>query len=184
MKSIKLFLLLCLPFFFGACMKQDIQENEKEYLITASSFSEYSFAFSNVDSTEVFVKEKYYDGGTIYSYDFDAVDENEQTLFISNTVTIEPKSSDALITYKAEGLGVSIGIGDAETQKLDSLFSYGDESSFELLKNEGGDLVGNIFRFRKGKVCYNLFIVGVYFNTKSAWEDFIQPQLTTLDILD
>lgn len=177
----KLFLLTLLPYICFSCMKTPISPDEKAILVTANDFVDYGLTITNIAASESFSKETYLDGGKELNYVFEPKDSENDLKYLSNIISIEPSSKDALATFKAQWIGLGIGMtinkGKISTPDLNHIYRFGDRSEFKLINNEEGEPVGNIFIVQKGSMVFFISIVGLYFDEAEDWADFIEPKL-------
>jgi hypothetical protein len=124
-------------------------------------------------------KRRFFDGSTEYELEIE-VETPEEYLYVLHTVSLERKEADAISTYGFESLGTNMFDEGIIRVPMDSLFTFGDRSSLELLLNEMHQPVGNLFHCRFGKKVSYFLIVGLYFDDKDSWEDFITPHLMQL----
>lgn len=164
-----------------SCFKSPINDEEKSLLITEHELIDYGFNFNTDDTLGIYSKTTYFDRSFELEYDIDTVDLDLNGIYLYSMISVETSKRDAGISYSIEKVGFRIGLPDEiETINLDSIFTYGNESKFSLLKNEYGE-IGNIFQCRKGKFTYSLIISGLYFNDYENWSDFIIPKLQKID---
>lgn len=117
-------------------------------------------------------------------YEFDDPD-NPDAPYVSCSVTVEPNSSDALISYKGVQLGLNIGFnsqsGTSQMERND-LFRWGDQSSFHVLCVHGVP-IGNSFTAIKGKRVFMMTFSGVFFEDATAIQELLHPRLDALERL-
>ncbi|MEO1049663.1 MAG: hypothetical protein AAFX87_03535 [Bacteroidota bacterium] len=164
-----------------SCTEEPMTESEKSILVTAKDFEDYGFRFANADSIGIFTKTTFFDGSIELDYEFEYLDDDENAMYLSHTISLEKNAADATATYAGESIGTSVGLlTGVEFEELDHVFSYGDKSSFNLLRSEGYP-IGNFFHYRKGSYVYTLWISGVYFDDRSSWETFIMPKIKVME---
>jgi hypothetical protein len=183
MKVIHHLSLLLAVFGLLACwQKPSVSESEKALFLRARDLVEYGYEFKPIDKYESFAKTKYFDGSCELEYEFQTPEsEQDHPLYLSVTVTIERKKSDALLSRGAEKIGLQIGLkrGGIKIQEVKEFKKYGDDSSFSLLTKDGHP-VGNILSLRVGPRLYTVLLAGIYIDDPQIWDELILPKLKLL----
>lgn len=173
---------LIIIILFSSCAKQTLTSSEKSLLVNPKSFEAYEIYFSNADSVGKYKKRNFLDGGKEFKFEFESSKQDTNDLYIHNVISIEVNKLEAKIAYAAEKSALKIiNKGGIKLEKIDDIFTYGDASQFYLLKAKDGTSIGNLFQYRKDKAVYYLVFLGVYFDDKADWEEFIMPKLQAID---
>jgi hypothetical protein len=167
-------------FLFSSCAKEEnkVSTEEMKLFITPKDFNDkYDYEYPLSREYEKVTKSKWL-GDTEYTYEYSTPDSLENVLYLSLNVDFLGKSSDAIVSYNAYKLGGNIGISttDAELVEMDSLFSYGDQSSLKQIRIDGKPL-GNIFVVRIDKMVYHFVISGLYIDDPSIWKELMEEKL-------
>jgi hypothetical protein len=159
---------------------QPVTQAERDILLTAEALA--PFFEVSVDPAIGQVKHvSYLDGSRELSYEYDSPDEARNPLYISSTVNIERRVSDARAVYLSMTLGLKLGLaleGEDALQQVPraGLFAWGDESKSEVLVKSGRP-VGNVFAGRKGRRVFHLVLVGVHFDAREDVDAALGPVL-------
>jgi len=170
--------------FVLTAKEQPLSANDKSALLTVEDVALWVEGFSPNLSLESFSKKKYLDGSYDIDYEFDDPSE-ESAPYVMCSIAMEPKASDALISYKAMQAGLHIGFGaeeGVEQVERNDLFQWGDSSKFCLLEAEGVP-VGVVFSARKETRVFLISISGVYFDDSAAIEELLGEKLRALEQL-
>lgn len=163
----------------AGCMNSEIKVNEKTQLIDPLHIQPYYTA--DITDSCLYNKRRFFDGSTELELEIE-VDTPDEYLYVLHTVSLEKNETDAISTYGFESLGTNMFDDGLVRVPMDSLFTFGDRSSLELLLNELHQPVGNLFHCRVGKKVSYFLIVGLYFDDKESWEEFMMPHLMQLSI--
>lgn len=168
--------------FIFTAKDEALSSDDRSALMTVSILSEWMEGFEPDLSKETVVKQRYLDRSYDMEYEFDDPD-NPDAPYVSCSVTVEPNSSDALISYKGVQLGLNIGFnsqcGTSQMERND-LFRWGDQSSFHVLYVHGAP-IGNSFTAIKGKRVFMMTFSGVFFEDTPAIQELLQPRLDALE---
>jgi hypothetical protein len=170
------FVIVC--FLCAGCIEAEIKPEEKSHLVDATDLEPY-YGFILADSGK-YNKTRFFDGSVELEYELEYEDENNY-IYLLNTVSLEKSHSDAVTTYGFENLGTKMFDDGIIMRSMDSLFTYGTRSSLDLLLNEEDQVpIGNLFHCQVGKKVSYLLIAGIYFDNGEDWEEFISPHLLEL----
>ena len=101
------------------------------------------------------------------------------------SIAVEPKASDALISYKAMQAGLNLGFAAEENVVLEernSLFQWGADSKFSFIMSEDVP-VGMVFSARKDIRVFLISVSGIYSDDPASIEDLLTGPLHALDQL-
>ena len=87
--------------------------NDKAALLTIEDVALWMEDFSPNISLESFSKKKYLDGSYEIDYEFED-SSDEAAPYVMCSIAVEPKTTDALISYTAMQAGLNIGFGAEE----------------------------------------------------------------------
>jgi hypothetical protein len=167
--------------FVLSAKEQPLSANDKAALLTVEDVALWMEDFSPDISLESFSKKKYLDGSYEIDYEFDDPS-NEDAPYVMCSIAVEPKTSDALISYTAMHAGLNIGFGaeeGVEQVERNDLFTWGDSSKFCLLEAEGAP-VGVVFSARKETRVFLITVSGIYFDDSSDIEELLGKKLRAL----
>jgi hypothetical protein len=163
----------------GCMSESSIDDKEKALLLRARDLAEYGYLLENPERYESFTKTRYPDGSSEINYEFNTPDtEDKYPMYLSVTISLETKSSDAMITQGVESLATTFGLkgGGVTQREIKNFYSYGDSSSFYVLEIKG-EPVGNMFTVRDKKKVYTLLVTGKYFDDPEVWGELMGPKL-------
>ena len=167
--------------FVLTAKEQPLSAKDKAALLTVEDVAMWMKDFSPNKSLESFSKKKCLDGSYEIEYEFDDPT-NEDAPYVMCSIAMEPKASDALISYRAMQAGLNIGFGaeeGVEQAERNDLFQWGDSSKFCLLETEGVP-VGVVFSARKETRVFLISISDVYFDDSAAIEELLGEKLRAL----
>jgi len=155
-----------------SCSRIEISENEQLWLLNEAAFTSYGFDFPDAPQGK-YSKFKLPDGAIEIVYNYKGFAEDSSVLYISNTITIDKKESDAEETYltKAESINLS-KVFNSELTLLEG-FSFGEESILYLWLTDH-EPIGNYFQFRQNTITYQLLLQGFYFSDLESWIHFFE----------
>lgn len=164
----------------AACgSEQSVTEEDKTIFLRAGDFAGFGYRYRNVETYETFSKTRHFDGSHELTYRFDTPEsERERPLHIYISVSIERRESDAILSQKAQRLGLLVGFRSegAEERELAASFPYGDEARLALLiKND--QPIGNTFTLRDKERTYLLVLSGLYFDDPALFEEMVGPKV-------
>lgn len=172
-------LVCCIALLFFSSCSEPINEEEMDLLISVENYRDYGFNFQDRDN---YYSKSSFQGITRLEYFIDIEGEEDDFLYLSNTISIEKNEEEAQKTYEIHKEDVEMwDIEARQITDLDSLFNYGDQSSFQLFHDEDGIPVGNILHCRKGRFTFQYVCTGVYFEDQQSWAEFILPELEKID---
>ena len=165
-------------FALGCERKLTVQESDKALLLRAIDLVPYGFKFENIERYETFTKVKSFDGSYDIEYEFEVPDTEDKLLYMNVTVSVARKKSEAKINEGAGSIALRYALKakGIEEEEIPNFYSYGDASSFYLLKKQGKS-VGNYFTVREGNKTYTLVLSGMYFDEAELWKKLIEPKL-------
>ncbi len=167
----------------AACgSEQPVSAEDKALFLRVADLAAYGFRYENAEAYETFTKVKHIDGKYELTYQFTTPDTaQEKPLFIYISVAIERRASNALISQKAEKLGLMIGFKSEgiEERELPGSYPYGEEARLALLV-KGEDPIGNTFTVRDNEKTYLLLLTGVYFAEPELFKQLIGPKVQRL----
>lgn len=169
---------ICL-ILLSSCKRAEVLDRDKEIFVRAKDFAEYGFSIQNPEKYESFEKINLFDGSQQIEYEFETPEnESASALYLIETATLDANQSDAKMSRGVEDTAISIAlkIGGVEKEEVKDFYSYGDSSSFYVLKKDDRK-VGSYFSTRHGKKTFSLFIVGIYFDDVETWRDLVEPRL-------
>ena len=170
--------------FMVTAQDEALSADDEAALLTVSVLAEWMEDYSPDLSKETLSKTRYLDRSYDVDYEFDDAG-NDVAPYLMCSVTVEPKLSDALISYKAMQTGLNIGFGSqagASQVERNDLFRWGDRSRFCILEADGTP-VGNSFTAVKGKRVFMVTFSGVFFDDPVAIRDLLVPHLDALERL-
>jgi hypothetical protein len=185
----KRLVLLTLLVFVSVCIlscerKLTVHESEKSLLLRAQDLVDYGYSFSGIEKYESFSKAKTIDGSYDLEYEFETPDaEQKDPLFLYVLVSVGKKKSDAQISQGGEKIAVfyTLKAKGIEEEEIPNFYSYGDSSSFYVLKKEGKP-IGNYFTVREGSKTYTVILSGMYFKDPAVWKEIMEPKLKQFSI--
>ena len=169
--------------FFLTARDAPVTDADRGVLVTAERVAGFMDDFEPAPGAETVSKSLYIDGSCDVEYEYQDPND-EESIFLACTVTVERKKSDAIVTYGAEKYGIALGLkiqGDEiEQVEADHLLQWGDQSSCTILKYEGTP-VGNVLVARKGRKVFALTLSGVYFEDAGSFQALVLPSLERLE---
>jgi hypothetical protein len=164
----------------AACgMEQPVSANDKALFLRPADLGRFGFRFENAAVHETFAKTRHFDGTYELSYQFQTPEsQQENRLYIYTSVSVERRASDAMISQKAERLGLLVGLKSEGTEEREvaGSFPYGDDVRLALLV-KGGNTIGNTFTVRDQEKTYLLVLSGVYFDNAELFKEVIGPKM-------
>jgi len=169
------FLLLLLVAL--GCKQADVQPAEKDMFVRGGDFSELGIEVREPERYEKFSKTAYFDGSVDIEYEFEPP-ESEAVIYLTQTITYEPKKADARLGRAAEDgvIGLALKAQGLEKVEIPNFYKYGDASDFYILKKDGNN-VGNYFTVLEGGKIFSLLVSGVYIDDVETWRDLVEPKL-------
>jgi hypothetical protein len=170
--------------FYATAKDLPLSDADREIVPTAAYIADWFDDFDPTIGTETWIKKRFLDGSVDVDYTYDHAEEAEEGTYIwlSCTVTIERKRSDARISYEAGSAGSSIGlgIGGVKRRERKDLFSWGEKSRCAILVGEVDQPVGNHFICLTGNTVFEWVVVGVYFDDSEVLAEVLEPILARL----
>jgi hypothetical protein len=163
----------------AACREVAVAEKDKALFITARELRPYGYNFERPEKYEKFTKTYFYDNTYQIDYEFESPEEQkDQSLYLAESVSVEKKEADARFTRSTEEWGISLGIkaGGLQIEEKKDFYSYGDNSAFYVLKEDGRP-VGNYFTTRVGKKSFSFLITGMYIDDVRFCREVLEPRL-------
>jgi len=165
----------------------ELTPEEKNLFVGVNLLAPFGLEDKDVSEYESFYKETWFDGEEELNYEFEYNGTDDglvQFFYLFNMITLSPSKSTARESHTMTRVGYKMGavIEDLEFVEKEDFYSYGDSSTFEsIIDEETGVPIGNLFRFRKGKVNYDYMISGYHFDNPQEWMTYIEPQLKILE---
>ena len=154
---------------------QPVTAADRELLITGQQVGATVPGFRFRKDKETVTKKKLFDGSIELFYEYD-----DDNLWVTCTVSVETQVSDAKVAYSAAVAGNNLGVSFQGTlDNRSAEFRWGDELRYAVVKSEKGTL-GHVLTVRKGKVVYDLVIVGIYFDNTETFRQFVTPKLNKI----
>jgi hypothetical protein len=147
-----------------------------------ADLDEFGVRYRGAEAHEKFSKRKYFDGAHELNYEFKTPESGEERpLFIFGSISLQQKTSDAMISEGAEKIGLLIGFKKegVEEREVAGAQRFGDSSTFTVLVKDEPP-IGNVFTVRDGKKTYMLVVAGVFFKDPEASSRLIGPKLKRL----
>ena len=170
--------------FYATAKDLAVTDADRAVVVTAQHRTNWFDGLDPTAGTETWAKKRYLDGSidVDYSYDLEPESEEGTYVWISCTVTVDKKASDARITYGAGSAGSSIGLGitGVKRRERNDLFSWGEKSKCAILVGEEDTPVGNHFVCLAGTRTFELVVVGLYFDEPGSMAEVLQPILSRL----
>lgn len=163
--------------FAIACMSAEVTPTEMEMFVRGKDLVDVGIEVSNPEKYEKFSKINYFDGSQTIEYEFEPP-ESESVMYLTVSVTYEPKKSDAKLGQVAEDSVIGLLLKAQGLEKVDvpNFYEYGDSCNFYHLKKDG-EKVGNYFTVLEDRKIYSLLISGVYFDDVETWREIVEPKL-------
>lgn len=160
-----------------ACKSVEVAPAEKEMFVRGQDLFAFGVEVQNPEKYEKFDKTKYFDGSEDIEYEFEPP-ETEAVIYLAETITYEPKKSDARFGRAAEGsvIGLALKAQGLEMVEVPNFYQYGDSSNFYALKKDGEN-VGNYFTVLEGGKVFSFLVSGVYFDDADTWREVVEPKL-------
>ena len=170
------------PFLFVllvaiGCKSADVQPAEKDMFVRGGDYAELGIDVREPERYEKFSKTVYFDGSVDIEYEFEPP-ESEAVIYLTQTITYEPKKSDARLGRAAEDgvIGLALKAQGLEKVEIQNFYRYGDASDFYVLRKDGNN-VGNYFTVLEGGKIFSLLVSGVYIDDVETWRDLVEPKL-------
>jgi hypothetical protein len=165
--------------------EEPISAADRDMVITAERLSLYLPGVSLDFRRGTLKKVSHLDGSRELTYEYTTPDGAREALYINSAVSVEPTPRDASVSYASESIGTQVGFrlqlgNDLKEVERNDLWKWGDESRCVVLTSNGKK-VGNIFRARKGRRYFSIFIAGLYFNDAAAIRDLLAPIVERID---
>jgi hypothetical protein len=167
---------LCLT---GCERELPISAADKEVVLRAADLTAYGFGLEKTERYETFKRIRYFDGSHELTYEFQTPDSGQDdALYINVVISVERSRADALTTYGAQKVGLTVGLksNDVEQREVENFYSYGDSSTFAILEKDGHP-IGNIFTARDGRRVFMLMLSGMYFEDAATFRELIESRL-------
>lgn len=150
-----------------------VEDKDRAVLLRAEHLVATVEGYTVDPSLEVFTKQRYFDGSVELDYTYDADD-----LYVSCTVTMERKASDAKASYIGQVKGAEIGIrlDDARFETRNDLLRFGDDSTASVMRMEGA-VIGNMFACRSGKLTFLAIWSGITFEDHETMDALLRSVL-------
>ena len=160
-----------------ACKSSTVEPGEKEMFVRGSDLLDLGGEVIEPEKYEKFSKTVYFDGSVDIDYEFEPP-EGEAVLYLTETITYEPKRSDARFGRTAEDsvIGLALKTQGLEKVEVPNFYRYGDACDFYLLKKDGNN-VGNYFTVLEGGKIYSLLVSGIYIDDVETWKELVEPKL-------
>jgi len=168
--------------FYATAKDLPITPADRSVLPTAAYLSDWFEDFDPTAGTETLTKKRFLDRSIDLDYTYEDADDADPFVYITCTVTVDTKPSDARITYEAGSAGSSIGLGitGVTRQERNDLFSWGERSRCGILVGELDQPVGNQFICLSGTKTFEWLVVGVYWDDGEALAEVLEPLLSRL----
>jgi hypothetical protein len=165
-------------FVFSACTVSDVDEEDRDVVLTIERFQEYGLSLPpDYKSYESFKRVQWLLGPVSIEYEFVAP-EALGLPYLSSLAERHTSSTEACDSYS---LGITgIGLSGTELSVRNELFQFGDKSTFGLLIDDGGPY-GNYFGMCRGRYAFDAILNGVYFDDGEMWGELLDPSLRALD---
>ncbi|HEY7311564.1 MAG TPA: hypothetical protein VH643_19530 [Gemmataceae bacterium] len=172
-------------FVFVHEIEEPVTAADRGMVITSGRLAEFIPALQHDPSRGKLRKVRHLDGNRELTYEYEAEEGEDNSLFIQHQIGVERTAQDAQYAYGGLGIGTNIGLrilgsGKVRQVERNDLWRWGDDSKCILLMN-GDNKVGNLFMARKGRRYFTLMIVGVYFENSNAIQQLLGPTLQRLD---
>jgi hypothetical protein len=169
-------LLLATLCVLGCSVSADLDDNERALLLTEADFKASVPQLQSGVTGKFSKQNSYLERKVELSYKLEA-----NGFYLTNSVTIEPSTTNALITHTAQRAGLIIGLKSngvvEEPLKLGA--SYGDKATLSVLKRSGKP-IGNVFTTVVDRKVYLLVFSGIHFDSAEAFGPLIAPKMDTL----
>lgn len=164
-----------------ACRNVEVSESDKNLFVRFSDLTKYGFHYEKGENLETFEKIAYIDFSTEIAYTFETPENEESPLYLSETLSLEPRKSGAMTSKGIDETVVTVGLkaGGIEAEEIKNFYKYGDASSFYVLKKDGNK-VGNYFVMREGKKTFSILITGIYIDQADVWRELVEPKLKNI----
>jgi len=173
------FLILLFLLVLGCTQSATVTKEDEEAMVKATDLGGRIKGFVIDPAKESLVKNLEFNNGYQLVYTF-----QDAGLFIHHAVSVRKSESAALIDQKANGFATEIAFKKTEPIKRNDLFSWGDESTFSLMKRKrDGALMGNMLIARKGNLSVFLMFVGIFFDDPESIRGLLEPKLKAAERL-
>ena len=182
---IKLFSVLLVGTLLAGCERPaSLTQADREAVLQIDDLVLWIEDFSPDASKESLKKTKDFDNSYYVEYEYDD-SLNEEALYLSYDVSLQPTKWDASLIYQSQKFGANLGLFGEDSKQVprNDLFRWGDESNFSLLQFEDGISFGNLFVARKGKRVVMLVLSGVYFDRAEDVHNLLDEKLEALERL-
>ena len=175
----KSYLTLSFFFLFGCTESTIVTKEETESIIKIADLTKGIKGFVPDQSKESLVKKKEFNNGYQLVYTF-----TDAGFHVHHGVSVRKSKTNALIDQKAHAFALEVAMNKAEPVERNDLFTWGDESSFNLLKRKrDGAFVGNALIARKGTRSFFLIFVGICFQNPESIRALLEPKLKAAEQL-
>lgn len=159
------------------CKSGNVEPAERDMFVRGGDFAEFGIEVHEPERYEKFSKTEYFDGSLDIEYEFEPP-ESEALMYLTETITYEPKKSDARLGRAAEDslIGIALKTQGLEKVEVPNFYKYGDSSDFYVLKKDGNN-VGNYFTVLEGGKIFSLLVSGVYIDDVETWRELVEPKL-------
>ena len=160
-----------------ACSKP-LEAGDRDQLLTVDRLVPYGIVLpDDYQSYETASRTGWLYGSVALQYEFQATG-GEQLPYVFSTAERHTTSIDACLTYNAMKFGASLASMEHEVRN--NFFSYGDQSEFSVLTQDG-EAIGHSFGMCKGRRSFYVIMVGIHFDTADGWASLIMPVLRSLE---
>jgi hypothetical protein len=168
------------------CSSREIQDEERELLVTVRDLEVYGVVTDDPTNGESFLVKRNLDGSTEIEYEYDSEKDssNVDTLWLKSEAEVletdelaSTAFDDRISAYK---IGAFLASSEAEISEDPELFTLGDES-YSAYFEKGGSKLGNVLVIRKGNTVFSLLITGLYFDDPQLLHDLMSPKLEKVD---
>lgn len=166
----------------AACgVEQKVSEPDKAIFLRAEDLGRFGFRYENAAAYEIFSKTRHFDGTYDLKYTFTTPKGDPHPLYIFISVSVGNQESDAVVSERAEKIGLLIGFKKEgiEEREVAGALPHGDSSRFAIMIKDGNP-IGNTFSVRDGRKTYLLVMSGLYFQDPALWRTLIEPKLRQL----
>lgn len=149
-----------------------VEEMDKQLLYTGRDF----FGYEPLRSKESYTK--YLLAGEQIRIDYNFIaDSSNFDVMITNQVMRTKDAFAAKIAFEAFGAGFHFAAdGELTRVPVEGVYSYGDESSFEVIKKDELE-IGVLFRCRKPHLFYALMLANSVPKDSSFWKEVIEKKI-------
>ena len=168
--------------FYYTSEEEPVSPQERELVVQAGELAPLLEGVEVDPAAESIVKTRYFDGS--FDIDYEYTHPGEQPLYVQSSVHFEPSVSDARTTYRALGVGLTMGLSlsgeEIEQAERNDLLKWGDESRCAILTAQGQP-VGNFFVARQDRRVFHVLISGHVIEDPQALRELVEPHLKRLE---